>query len=301
VAGYYWFSTGDEGWTPPQSANGSLPSQGKWLFATPDLLGTFPAAALAYRMGYLKRGTPVVVENRALQDVWDRKTPILAEQASFDPNRDTSDIAAGSSVKTGVSADAFLVGPAEVAFGADPARSKAGPFAGLIEPGVIRANTGQIVLNADKGYCSVDAPMVQGVAAHFARAAMHQLSDVRFTSANAFGAAMAVSLDGAALRTSTRILVQYGTRSRPTGWAEAPAQIAAEGRRPVDGMEVKSYGRAPWQVESAALEVVVKNPRITSATALDMNGMATGPVPLRRTAGEVGFSFPTSAMYVVLR
>ena len=76
VAGYYWFSTSDEGWSPPESANGFMPSQAKWIFATPDMLGTFPAAALAYRMGYIRRGTPVVVENRTLQDLWDRKTPI---------------------------------------------------------------------------------------------------------------------------------------------------------------------------------------------------------------------------------
>jgi len=301
LGGYYWFTTSDEGWTAPQSANGFLPSQSKWLFANPDMLGTFPAAALAYRLGYLKRGAPVVVENRALQDIWDRKTPILAEEVSFDPNRDAGDIAPRSSVKAGVPADAFLVGPAQVAFGADPAQSKAGPFAGLIEPGVIRANTGEIVLNSAKGFCTVDAPMAQGVAAHFAAAPVHQLSDVRFSSGNAFGAALAVSLDGAPLRTSRRILVQYGTRSRPTGWSEAPARIEVQGQAAVAGLELKSYGHAPWQVDSAVLEVVVKNPKLVSATVLDMNGMPAGTVALRRTAGEVAFSFPASAMYVVLK
>jgi hypothetical protein len=301
VGGYYWFGTRDEAWTQPQSANGTLPSQRKWLFANPDMLGTFPAAAISYRMGYLKRGAPVVVENRPLQDLWDRKQAIVAEETSFDPNRDTADLAPSSSVKTRVPAEAFLVGPVQVTLGAGSAPAKAGPFAGLIEPGLVRANTGEMVLDQAKGFCTIDAPRAQGVAAHFSRAAVHQLTDVRFTSGNSFGAAMAVSLDGAPLRSSRRILVQYGTRSRPTGWQEQPTRIAVSGRSPVAGMEIKSYGGAPWQVVRARLEVVVNNPGLTSATVLDMNGMAVKTIALRRSATQIAFSFPDSAMYVVLR
>jgi hypothetical protein len=278
-----------------------LPSQAKWLFADPDMLGTFPAAALAYRMGYLKRGAPVLVENRALQDLWDRKTPVLAEEASFDPNRDTGDIAPRSAVKSGMAPEAFMVGPAEVAFGADPALSRSRPLPGMIEPDVVRANTGQIVFNSNKGYCTVDAPMVQGVAAHFSAVPTHQLSDVRFTSGNAFGAVLAVSLDGAPLRTSKRILLQYGTRSRPTGWLEAPVRIEVQGLPPVEGLEVKSYGHGPWQVERASLEVAISNPALLSATVLDMNGMPIGDLPLKRSATEVLLRFPEAAMYVILR
>jgi hypothetical protein len=301
VAGYYWFNTGDEGWTPPQSANGYMPSQAKWLIATPETLGSFPALALAYRKGYLKRGSPVVMENRALQDLWDRKTPILAEEASFDPNRDAGDIAPASSVKTGVPAEAFLVGPALVAFGADPAGSKAAPLSAWVDGAVVRADTGEIVLNAKAGFCTIDAPKVQGVAAHFARAPTHQLSDVRFSSGNAFGAATAVSLDDAPLRSSKHILVQYATESRPAGWQQAPARITVQGQGAVDGMEIKSYGGAPWRVVSADLSVAIRNPGLSSATVLDMNGMPLATLPLERSSAQVAFRFPGAAMYVVLR
>ena len=301
VAGYYWFSTTDEGFSPPQSGNGFLPSQAKWLFATPDMLGTFPAAALAYRLGYIRRGTPVVVENRALQDLWDRKTPILAEETTFDPNRDSADIAPRSAVRTRLPPEAFLVGPALVAFGADPAQSQALGLRDWVAPGVVRADTRQITLNSTQGWCTVDTPQAQGVAAHFAAAPTHQLSDVRYTSGNAFGAAMAVSLDGQPLRTSRRILLQYGTRSRPTGWLEAPVPVEAPGAAAQPGFSIRSYGHAPWQVESAVLEVTLRNPALTSATVLDMNGMPVGEVPLRRDGTGVSLRFPSAAMYVVLR
>jgi len=301
VAGYYWFSTSDEGFAPPQSANGYLPSQQKWSFADPDVLGTFPAAALAYRSGYIKRGAPVVTESRSLQDLWERKPPVLVEATSFDPNRDAPGLLARLGFNTPVPAAAFLVGPATVSFVPGASHSTTSALGKLVAADSIRANTGQIALNSAQGFCTVDAPMAQGVAAHFARAPSHQLSDVRFTSGNAFGAALAVSLDGLPLTRSRRVLVQYGTQSRPTGWVESAAKVEIAGQPTVDGWVVKSFGHAPWQVEAAMLDVIIKNPLLTSATVLDMNGMPVGTVPLTRDAASVAFRFPPAAMYVVLR
>jgi len=301
VDGYYWFEDHEEGWTPPQSANGYLPSQGKWLFGTPDMLGSFPAAALAYRLGYIARGKPVVSENRALLDLWDRKTPILTEEPSFDPNRDAGDIAKTSSVKTGVSPDAFLVGPVQVAFDKDPSQSSVVQLDRFAQPGRIQSNTGELVFNASQGFCTVDAPRAQGVVAHFGRAPSHQLQDVRFTSGNSFGAAMVVSLDGEPLKVSKRVLLQFATQSRPTGWRETPVPIKLEDGQTVSGFEVLSYGRAPWQVIKAELEVAINNVNLTSATALDMNGMPAQTVTLVKSKTGIGLRFPTNAMYVVLQ
>jgi hypothetical protein len=301
IGGYYWFSTGDEGFAPPQSANGYLPSQQKWSFAEPDVLGTFPAAALAYRRGDLKRGAPVVAESRSLQDLWERQPPVLVEATSFDPNRDAVGLLARLGFNSPVPAAAFLVGPSTVSFGAGASRSTTAALGKWIASDGVRANTGQIGLNSSLGFCTVDAPMAQGVAAHFARAPSHRLTDVAFTSGNAFGAALAVSLDGLPLARSKRVLVQYGTQSRPTGWAESAAKVEVPGQAAVDGFVVTSFGQAPWQVEAAMLDVVVKNPLLTQATVLDMNGMPTGTVPLTRAATSVAFRFPPAAMYVVLR
>ena len=87
-----------------------MPSQGKWVFADPDMLGGFPAAALMYRMGYIRRGEPVVHEERSLENIFQRRDPIIAEGAGFDPNRNSGNIAPESSVKEGVNPLAFLVG-----------------------------------------------------------------------------------------------------------------------------------------------------------------------------------------------
>jgi hypothetical protein len=304
IGGYAWFSTADEAWSPPQSANGYLPSQQKWTFATPDVLGTFPAAALAYRRGDLRRGQPVLVERRTLSDLWQRRTPLLPEETSFDPNRDVKRPVRVGGEQSALPRESFLVGPVQVEFDATTSSTdvRSSELAkDLAEPGVIRANSGEIVLDAVQGFCTVDSPLTQGVAAHFARAPTHQLSDVRFTSNNRYGAALAVSLDGLPLRSSRRVLVQYGTQSRPSGWREVPTTIVREGQSAVPGFALESFGAAPWQVVRARLDVTVRNPGLTTATVLDMNGMAIKTFPLMRSATQVEFSFPESAMYVVLR
>lgn len=305
VDGYVWFHATDEGWSPPQSANGHLPSQAKWVMATPDTLGNFPAAALAYRMGYVQQGKPVLTETRTLRELWRRQPALRPEEPSFDPNRDSGSGGTSSRDTGPWPAESFLVGPVQVAFDSrtdekTPPPQTAADLARWLEPGVVRANTGQIMLNHAMGFCTVDAPQVQGVAAHFAKAPVHQLSDVRFVSGNAFGAAMVVSLDGAPLKSAKRILVQYGTQSRPADWQEIPARLALDGGVSTSGSQIVSVGHAPWQVVKGQLQVSVNNPSLTRATVLDMNGMPVASVPLQRSSAQVSFRFPDNAMYVVL-
>jgi len=300
VAGYCWFSIRDEGWTQPGSANGYLPSQAKWIFGTPEMLGSFPAAALAFRMGYLRRGRPVVSEQRPLADLWSRRTPLIAEEASFDPNRDSGDTASLSGLRTAVPDEAFLVGPVHVALGGEPDATTIEPLGPWIGADEVRANTGEITFNHRHGWAHVDAPCVQGVAAHFISAPEHRLSDVTFTSGNAFGAVLAVSMDGAPLATSRRVLLQFATQSRPTGWADRPVTLRLEGGGEVAGREIVSYGRAPWRVVKGRLEIEIRNPSLTTATALDLNGQAVGRLPLHRSGDGVKLQWPGSSMYVVV-
>lgn len=301
VDGFYWFSTGAEGWAPPQSANGYMPSQTKWTFATPEIMGSFPAAALAYRLGYISQGAPVLVENRPLLDLWQRKTPLLTEAPGFDPNRDAGDIAPTSNVKTGVSPEAFQIGPVQIAFGKDPAQTQLADLASWTGKDLIRSNTDELVFDAIRGFCTINAPRVQGVAAHFGGAQTHRLKDVTFVSGNDFGAAMAVSMDGAPLKSSRRILLQYATQSRPNGWKDISSTLTLEDGSKVEGYTVQSFGLSPWMVQRAKLEVTINNTELRTATVLDMNGMALQNLPLQRNADGVRLRFPPTAMYVVLQ
>jgi hypothetical protein len=303
IDAYYWFSTGDDEFTAPQSANGYMPSQAKWIFGTPDMLGNFPAAALLYRKGYVKKGEPVVHEVRALQDMWDRKTPIIAESPSFDPNRDAGDIAQGSSVQPGVDPAAFLMGPVEVMFNGNPAESSTANWNALLsgDKKTIRSITGEITLNTTKAYCTVDSPRAQGVAAFFKNQGQFNLSDIQVNSTNEYGAVLVVSMDERALKVSSKILVQVGTSSRPTGWSEETARIQMDAGTTIDGFKVLSFGQAPWAVVKPALTMEVRNPGINHVIALDFNGNASRDLEFERTGEGVRFQFPEDRLYVVLQ
>ncbi len=60
----------------------------KWSASIPTILGEFPAAALLFRKGYVKQGETVVHEERTLRSMYERQSPIIAEDPAFDPNRD---------------------------------------------------------------------------------------------------------------------------------------------------------------------------------------------------------------------
>lgn len=303
IDAFYWFSTGDDEWTPPESANGYMPSQAKWIFGYPDLLGNFPAASLLYRMGYLKKGEPVVHEVRSLQDMWDRHTPIIAESPSFDPNRDAGDIAGESGVQTGVDPSAFLMGPVEVDFDGNPAETATANLSSLLsaDKKTIHSITGEVTLNTAQAYCTVDSARAQGVAAFFKNQPEFNLTDVRISSNNEYGSVLVVSMDNRALKVSSKILVQAGTQTRPTNWAEEPSQISLEGGTWVSGFKVTNYGQAPWAVIKPALTVEVRNPLINRVVPLDFNGNARAVLDFERTPEGIRFLFPEDTLYVILQ
>jgi hypothetical protein len=298
----FWFATGTDEWTPPQSANGYMPSQGKWLFANPDMLGGFPAAALMYRMGCIRRGEAVVHEERSLEDIFQRRDPIIAEGAGFDPNRNSGNIAPESAVKGGVNPLAFLVGRIEVVYGGQPQASKVADLKHFIDESSkeVRSITGELTFNYEKGFCLLNAPKAQGVAAFFKNRKDFKTDDVEIASDNDYGTVIVVSLDDKPIRQSGKLLVQATTQCRPTGWREKPVTIRVkEGNFP--GFEVVNFGKAPWQVTRAHLTLTISNPGLSKATVLDANGNAAGEAKLERRGDEVEFRFPEDALYVILQ
>ena len=91
IDAFYWFNQASvefdqepyHSWT---KVGGQYGMQ-KWGLP-PAIEAIFPAAALAYRQGYIEEGEPVFVEKRTLEDLWERKVAAIAEGAKFDPNRD---------------------------------------------------------------------------------------------------------------------------------------------------------------------------------------------------------------------
>jgi hypothetical protein len=303
IDAYYWFATGEEDWRQPGSANGFMPSEGKWVCATPMLVGQWPAAALMYRLRYIEQGEPVVYEQRSLVDLWRRRMPIIAEDAGYDPNRDKANMSKESNVKDGVNPLAYLVGPVLVKYGGNPAKSRAIDLSRYIreDKKVIRSITGQLYMDYGKGRCALSAPKAQGVTGFLKTGGPVNCADVEIQSGNDYATVLIVAMDDKPLRSSGKILVQVGTTERPLGWKTRLAKWKDPSGKVLVGEEVVSFGRAPWMIVNGDVTIALKNTKITRAHVLDANGMPVKEVPLATSAGRKTLTFPADALYVVLQ
>ena len=298
IDAYYWFATGEEDWRQPGSANGFMPSEGKWVCATPMLMGQWPAAAIMYRRGYLKQGQPVVYERRSLADLWQRRMPIIAEDPGYDPNRDQANPSRQAGLHHSVNPFAYLVGPVLVKYGEDPVPNDVLDLQPYIheDQKLIQSITGQLAMDYGNGLCTLNSPKAQGVTGFLNKRNVFKLADVEIRSTDDYATVLVVALDDRPLKDSTRILVQVGTTERPSGWKTQPVQVNG---RP--GEEVVSFGHAPWMILRSHLAISLANSTVSKARVLDANGMPVKEIPLETSGDRKHFQFPSDALYVVLQ
>jgi hypothetical protein len=308
VDAFYWFSADSvdydaKPYFPYAQVQGQQPLL-KWTVSIPSILGGFPAAALLFRKGYVKQGEPVVHEERTRQSLWDRQTPLIAEDPAFDPNRDKAPPIAPKAGEKATVIDplAFLVGPVEVKYDGDAAKSRVVDLTRYIDhtKKLIRSVTGEIALDYNIGFCTVDAPKAQGACGFLAKAGTITLRDLSIRSANVYAAILAVPLDDLPLATSKRILIQIGTAARPTDWATKDVSVKGEDGKSTPGLEVVSTGRPPWRIADSEFGLSIKNPGLTKATILDPAGFPDGNVAVTKAKNGITFTPPTDTMYLIL-
>jgi hypothetical protein len=301
IDAFYWFSVGGPEWSNVDRAEWDAASRKKWSVDTPMELGQFPAAALAYRKGYIRQGKPVVVEHRPLTDLWERKPPLISEDPSFDPNRDVGDAPKRSNARGEVDPLAFLAGPVKVAFDSD-APDQVADLSRLIDRDnrIVRSDTGELAWDYGRGVCTLDAPSVQGACGFLKGASPIRLKDATIETSNDYAAVTLVALDDQPLASSRKILAQVGTVARPSGWAEREAEFKGAGKTTYQGKQIVSTGKMPWVIVPSQVVVTLANPALTAATALDPNGEPTAELKVERSATSFKVTLPKDAMYAVL-
>ena len=78
-------STPPTGSRPTLSTTAPVPTSSNTRSRARRCSGVFPAAALLFRKGYVKRGEPVVHEERTLESMWERQVPLIAEDPRLRP------------------------------------------------------------------------------------------------------------------------------------------------------------------------------------------------------------------------
>ena len=141
----------------------------------------------------------MVYEERSLDDIWQQKTPLIAETAVYDPNRDKGEMPVNSAVSTPVDPLAFCVGPVQVRYGGSAANNRVSPkLAELIDTKnkILTSVTGEIRTDYGKGIYTVNAAEVPGRGrAFWLRQPEIALGDVTIRSRNAYGSVVLVPLD----------------------------------------------------------------------------------------------------------
>jgi hypothetical protein len=295
VAGLYWYTaTAEQYADDPRVGFVNLDGQHplrKYTCSTPALMGNFPAAALLYRKGYLKRGQPVVVENRPLTDLWNRRSPLISEDFGDrpDPGRGADPLA-------------FLVGPVTVSYGGDSDRRFVTDLSIFIDRDrkLITSNTGEIRLDYKTGLCTIDAPAAQGASGFLRSAGPVHLSTIDIACGNEQASVLVVSMDERPLNLSQKILVQIGTDAHLTGWKQEPADFVGGDQQKYHGLKVLNIGQPPWMLEDTSMTLAIRNQNLTRATALDVSGYPKGKIKLAMEAGRIGLRVPSDAMYLIL-
>jgi hypothetical protein len=124
---------------------------------------------------------------------------------------------------------------------------------------------------------------------------------VSIDSQNEYASVLVVSRDGQAISESRSVLVQVGTRARPTGWVEREATFKGDdGKQTFQGKQVVSTGAMPWAVEETRVSLTIKNGALSRAIPLDANGNARGSSEVTRVKEGCGLELPRDVMYVVI-
>ena len=153
---------------------------------------------------------------------------------------------------------------------------------------LVRSLTGELTWDYGRGLVRVDTPCSQGAAGRLADAGRIELSDVVIESQNEFGSLWVISLDGAPLRTATRVLIQAMTEERPYGFRTR-------------GNRIERLGSGPFGVRRIAATVRFKARRSAMRVSqLDENGYRKGGLPVRRAASPV-VRLAEDAIYTVVQ
>jgi hypothetical protein len=308
IDGFFWFSASSYKMDPDPyypwfniGPNANQKAMSRWTASIPGQLSMFPANALLYRKGYITPGATVVHEERTLESIWKRDTPLITEEAGFDPNRDSWDNSTNPT-ETKVAPIAYLAGTVEVKYEGNPANSNvSSQLSTLLDftNKTITSTTGQLKWNYGKGICTMNAPKAQGVTGFLESTPTVALADVTITSKNPYAAISIVSMDDQTLSTSKQILVQVGTVYRPTNWQEKAVKVTINGQEK-DGFEIINTGKMPWMGQKTDVKIKLNNTLITSAYVLDQSGYINKEIFVERYSDHIILSLPPNTMYMVL-
>jgi hypothetical protein len=290
--------TGVDGWNFFSGSQGLWDNDmGIWDIQTPVVLGQCPAAALAYRAGYIEEAPPAVTEYLSFKDAYKFKGTALYPDAGTDTmwQERLGRMDEASSSEKDINPLAFYVGRVERFLTNGPSKIETVNLSRYIDLKNERvlSLTGQVAWNFGKGIVAVNAPKVQGVCGFLKAAGPQKLANVLVQSGNEYVSIMVVALDDKPLSESKRILVQAATEDLPYGF---------ETKEKDNGfVTITAKGGYPLNVREINATVAIANTNISKATVLDQNGYPTDrQAKAARSEKGLQITLPQDSLYVVV-
>ena len=310
-------------WTPPNRARADLPvvaaaygalqgsdgffffqareidwaqALGKFSISDPAARGQFPATALIFRQGLVKRAGVAREIAPRLSDLYQLKgIPISAPQ-NLDAFR-KHDVPPGQAIEIpqpgSIDPLAFLVGRVEVNVTEAGGSAQAVDLSRFIDRDrkIVRSITGELMWDYGRGLVTIDAPAAQGATGFLARAGQLSFADVTIASSVDYGSILLVAMDGQPLASSRRMLLQVMSEDANSGWSAPGTGVRA----------IVDIGGPPIVVKTLDGHVSLKRPDAASlkVRALDFNGYATTGTKLPANgARDIALS-PTTFYYII--
>jgi hypothetical protein len=264
-----------------------------WTIMSPAMMGQFPAAAMIYRKGLIAEGKLLVELNLKLADLLDLQGTPLPQDAAFDELR-LKDVPQGAAIGPDNVIDPLVhfAGRTNVNFTAQRGPNRLADLRPYIDrkAQTVTSTTGELKLDYGKGLLIVNAPAAQGVCGALREAGKTALRDLSIESDLPLGQVIAVSLDGAPLAESRRILLQVMTEEKAANFRAEP--VDANLRRIAD------IGQDPWLVKNASGTVKFTRPGAADLKvyALDHSGL-----PVKIVARADAISLDPATLYYLVR
>lgn len=197
-------------------------SLGKFDASEPATMGTFPAAARAFRTGMVRPAEPVVKGALTERALFALNGVPLASVPALD-NLRAKDIPLGRTTMDttrGIDPLAMLVGPVEFSLGANADHLEQQDLAPFVDTKAhtVRSSTGEVFLRYDEGVLEVTTPSLEAVAGFLGAAGPVELPHLKLELENQYATAALVTLDGAPLSESKQLLLQIVTEVQNSGW-----------------------------------------------------------------------------------
>ena len=243
-----------------------------WTLMSPTMIGQFPAAALIYRRGLVKEGDLMADVTLTLDDAKALKGSPLSQQANLDELR-KADVK-GTATKSEGSIDprVHLIGRTRLNLTEKPAESKLLDLTPFIDEDAktVTSSNGEVVLNWGKRLMRFDTPQAQGLVGNLKAAGKVELPQLVVVSDLDLASVTLVSMDGAPIATSQRLLLQVMSEERPSNYSEEPA---GEGL-----FRITNIGQDPWLIRDLSGTVTLRRADAASlkVTPLDGNGYPAG-------------------------